>query len=244
MSNRAFVIHASADLKFVRQLRTDLGKLGIDVITSENIIRPGTEFATQLERIIRRTPVVLLALSKSTADRPWVATEISLALSQQLSGEPKLLIPILVDPDAELPFFIKNLQFVDLSSSVKYRDGIGKVADAITSWRAVDETLRQAEESRLRLIQAERLALDRQREEQAAYRQHRLAGLTSGIAALAGAVAALFTGATATGIFKVQWIAPNVLFGFIAGAISGGVAMFLVVTWRNRWRDLIERRRL
>jgi len=247
MSDRAFVIHATKDLNFVRQLRVDLSRFGIDAITSENIISPGAEFATQLERVIRRTPIVLLVLSKSTADRPWVTTEISLALSQQLSGEPKLLIPILAESAAEVPFFIKNLQFVDLSSLPRYREGIEKVAEAIRSWRGTDQSRKdgerkEAEQARLRLIDAERSALEKQRLNESIIRRERFALLTSAFTTLAGAVAALFTASTALGLLKFQWVSPNVVYGFIAGALAGGVVTFLVITWRNRSRDLFERR--
>lgn len=243
VSNRAFMIHASQDLRFVRQLRADLLRHGIEALTSENLITPGREFATQLERFIRVTPVILVVWSGAAAARSWVATEISLALSQQLSGEPKLLIPVLAESGVELPFFIRNLQYLDLSSSATYRDGVERLAEAIRSWRASDEPRAEVDRSRLRLIEAERLALEVQRQKATSWNNERFTLLVSALATLTAALAALFVGSVGAGLLKLDWVAPTLLYGFAAGAVSGAVSAALFIAFRRRSRALMRRRR-
>lgn len=233
MSDSAFIIHASADQSFARQLRANLREASIKARTAEDLIAPGAEFSTQLERIIRRTPVVLVVLSKSSGERPWVATEISLALSQQLSGEPKLIIPVLASEDAELPFFIRNLQYLDLSSSAKYRSGLPKLIETIKSWRASDHPRDGAEQSRRRLIEVETLALQQALLEREISRQARTSFFAASFATLVGVVTAVFAAMTSLAALDVEWTSAPSLYVFIAGAVSGGVFVYLLFIWRR-----------
>jgi hypothetical protein len=235
MSDSAFIIHATADQPFARQLRANLREAAIKARTAEDLIAPGAEFSTQLERIIRRSPVVLVVLSKVSAERPWVATEISLALSQQMSGEPKLIIPVLAREDAEVPFFIRNLQYLDLSSSTKYRSGLPKLIESIKTWRASDQPRHVAEQSRRRLIDAERLALEQAQMEREISRHARTSFFAASFATMVGVVTAVFAAVTSLEAFNVRWTSAPSLYVFGAGAISGGIFVYLVSIWRRRF---------
>lgn len=235
MSDSAFIIHATADQTFARQLRANLREAAIKARTAEDLIAPGAEFSTQLERIIRRSPVVLVVLSKLSSERPWVATEISLALSQQMSGEPKLIIPVLAREDAEIPFFIRNLQYVDLSSGSKYRSGLPKLIDSIKTWRATDQPRHAAEQSRQRLIDAERLALQQAVMEREISRQARASFFAASFATVVGVVTAVFAAVMSLEAFNFKWTSAPMLYVFGAGAISGGIFVYLVSVWRHRF---------
>lgn len=235
MSKRAFAVHAAADELLLRQLRVDLRAAGIELITFENLVRPGTDFAAQIETVMRNSPVVIVVISRSTANRPWVSAEVSLALAQQQTS-PKLIIPVLIERDAELPFFLKNLQYIDMSTPEKYRVALDHLVGAILSWQESGESPATWREARQRLLEAEERTFKEAVAHAIDYRRDRTLFLTSGLAVLAGALAAIFAGLVATGALSANTFNHTALLIFASGVLSGTVATALFTLARYRRR--------
>lgn len=241
MTNGTFVISAAKDDEVVRKLRHDLDFRGVPTESAEDIVRPGADFAVAIQRSIRQARVVLVVLSRTAADRAWVATETSFAVSGQMLGAGKVVIPVIIEPGAELPFFIKHLQYVDLSTPERYDRGLSQLVDAVRSGQRDVERPEKRQEARRELLLAEREAFEIQRSAQVAVRLERSVLLTSALATFLGAVVSVFSGLVAAGALKFAWINPSGAFGFLAGMLTGVTAFLVFFLFKKRARETLEK---
>src|SRR5450755_4540204 len=100
---RVFISYAHQDEAFVNRLRNDLLAQKIDVYLATDRLAPGDSWVDVVSNAISRSDVVLVAISASGADSSAVSLELAVALSQKKSG--KRVIPLLIDPNAQPPFF-------------------------------------------------------------------------------------------------------------------------------------------
>jgi tetratricopeptide (TPR) repeat protein len=93
-----FISHASADDAFVAELRQKLEALQVSVWVDSRNLRSGNKLVPEIEKAIEESSHVLVVLSPSTVNSPWVRREIKKALevekSRQVDGY--RVIPILL----------------------------------------------------------------------------------------------------------------------------------------------------
>jgi len=243
MSKGTFVIFAHKDLEIVTKLRRDLDFRGVPTESAEDVVRPGADFGVAIQGAIRKARVVLVVLSRFSAERSWVTTEISLAISEQMSSTGKAVIPVIIEPEAELPFFIKHLQYVDLSTSDKYQRGLSHLVDAVTTARDAVERPEKMGTARVDLLLAEREALELQRAAQINLRLERAVLLTSTLVGFLGVLASLFGGLVTAGVLKkFMWVNASAIFGFLAGMLTvmTGILVYILLK-KKRTQEIFKR---
>lgn len=128
---RIFLSHTSADRDFAERLATDLRNEGCNVFTYFDAISPGESIAEKIATAILESDAVIILLSKESAQNPWVNSEIALARAQIERGAPRRILPVVIQKDSELPFFIKDLLYLDLSDQYKYEHGLPRLVQAL-----------------------------------------------------------------------------------------------------------------
>jgi hypothetical protein len=76
----SFISHASVDDGFVAELRTKLESLQLPVWVDSRNLRGGSKLAPEIEQAIEQARQVIVVLSPSTINSPWVRREIKKAI--------------------------------------------------------------------------------------------------------------------------------------------------------------------
>lgn len=106
-----FLSHTMADRKFVIWLSEELSERGARVLTAFEDVLPGVSFAEQIGSLIDQNNVVIVVLSRSAEESPWLSVETALAMS----GQVRLIIPLRLDKGAYVPPLLRQYQYSDFS---------------------------------------------------------------------------------------------------------------------------------
>ena len=103
-----FMIYANKDKNQIEQLKNELYKAGIRVITDQDVVQVGDNIKDTIESNIKRVSKVIIVLSKNTENSNWIEKEIGIAKSKD-----KLLFPVAID-EVNMPESIKELKYADI----------------------------------------------------------------------------------------------------------------------------------
>jgi len=137
---RVFLSHASRDDEKVIALAAALRERGIDVWLDRWELISGDDFVARINRALLDADAGLIVFSAAAAKSRWVSAEISYLIWASVE-QGKLLIPVVVDPDAPIPPLVQPL----LRRGI---EEVGAIADALLGRRAVKPRLGSAAEGR------------------------------------------------------------------------------------------------
>jgi hypothetical protein len=112
MANYSVLSYASADADRVLGLRDSLAARGVQVWMDRTDIIPGTNWQKSIESAIRECAVLVVVISNASVLSREVEAEWTLALSLG-----KTVIPVVIDPDAEMPFRLATLQYLRVDAT-------------------------------------------------------------------------------------------------------------------------------
>jgi hypothetical protein len=235
---RVFLSHAAVDRPFAERLRSALEKKGINVLSATDI-RAGDDFSKAITDAITTANAVIPIISRASAENPNVAAEVALAIANRIEGNRKPIIPVLADPLAESPFFLRNLQWVDLSNDRKFDEHFDKLVDGLSIEAKEGPTELWSFKSRNDWLNAQRTvlvaesaALDAARRRQ--FRYVILALMWASI--VAGGAVISFLGlhksnATTNHVSFASGVVP-----FVAGVLCGMATVYFSVGVFKKWR--------
>jgi len=128
--HKAFISYSSSDKGLADRLAKALSEHGVEVLNKE-AIQPGDSWSTHLKSVIENADAVVPVLSAEAGKNPEMASELSLALADKLSGGKMIIVPVLADKSAVIPFFLKDVQAADLSSKESFKNNIDGLVRAI-----------------------------------------------------------------------------------------------------------------
>lgn len=123
-----FISYSYKDKEFVRKLASDLTSYGIEPWIDEREIRVGDSLVAKISNGIREADHILVVLSEDSVRSKWVQQEIQLAFQRDPVGSKLVLIPVVLGK-VEIPPFLRDIKYVDLSES--YREGLDELVHAI-----------------------------------------------------------------------------------------------------------------
>lgn len=236
---RVFISHTHADSEFARKLATDLKDTGANVFTYFDAISPGESIAERIGSEILQSQAVIILLSQASAQNPWVISEIALARASRESGSRRRIIPIVIEKNAEIPFFIKDLLYLDFSDSDRYGDNLPRLIQALQQVDAEKPARREGQKARERMVRAREMALILEKEfhnEQYAMRQHYIS-MVMQIAIIASLFVGL-AGVFATIYMKISWpLLAAISISFFLGMF---IPFFLFMRYRRQELDRLS----
>lgn len=108
MNKKVFISHISKDTEFARRLASDLQKASIDAFVYRDAIAPGESIVEKIGSAILDSDAFVLILSRQSSANPWVNTEIALARARREKGVKHKIIPIVLEKNIDIPFFLKG----------------------------------------------------------------------------------------------------------------------------------------
>jgi hypothetical protein len=123
-----FICHASEDNLFVEQLCSILDANDIPLWYDKREIKVGDSIVERVSDGIGTASHLLLVLSTSSVQKPWVKKEFSAALMRQLQSEAIHVIPLLVN-ECEVPALLSDIKYVDCRGDIAV--GVRRMLDDI-----------------------------------------------------------------------------------------------------------------
>ncbi len=130
-----FLSWGSPDAAIAGSLIKRLRDNGLHVWEYDTSGAAGENVSDSVSLEIRRARTVVVLISPDTKDRPWVLSELTLALDAQSRGEVWQVIPVLLDglPDAELPDPVRrrNIRSFALSQGEGQEEALARLVGDI-----------------------------------------------------------------------------------------------------------------
>lgn len=126
-----FISHSHKDKEIVRRLANDLRKYDLDIWLDEDFISPGDLWTDKINDSLDKSDVILVIMSHNTAESRYQTSEIAFAIASQRKNPAKRVIPVLIDKRAEVPFFLKDILYCDLSSKDKYEQNLESLVQTL-----------------------------------------------------------------------------------------------------------------
>lgn len=108
-----FICHASEDKPVAKRLARQIKNLGADVWLDEWEIKVGDSIVEKINGGIGEATHLCLLMSVHSANRPWVAREMSAALMRQLADKSVSILPVRIDA-TPLPALLADIRYADL----------------------------------------------------------------------------------------------------------------------------------
>lgn len=224
---RVFLSHAAADREFARRLREDLSAANIQVWDDEEILDPGDSIQAELAAAINSADAVLILISQAASRSPWMTRELAHALTTKVENPQLRIVPVLIEKGAELPFVLRDLVYVDLSSPQAYKQNLPSLLHALhTKVHAttIDELAREyLSEDLIQSINDSQIQQDLIVHSERAARRIGIALLLVLLLSTTGLLVTFSLGG-----------GSNTIVTFIGGSISGALlTVLLTLTWER-----------
>jgi len=130
---RVFLSHSYEDNDIAKKVRNYLAHHDLDVFDDKSDIATGSNLKASINQAISASDAVLFFVSKNSEKSQWVQHEMSLAVNNRLKGKDVKLIPLVLDKNAEIPFFLKDYLYLDMSKSNDFDISMKKLIEGIKS---------------------------------------------------------------------------------------------------------------
>lgn len=122
-----FISHSSADHPRVRRLADKLREQGVRVWLDQQAILAGDHISLTIEDALERSRSILLCLTASSLDRPWVDFERAFFHLGDPTNSERRLIPVLLE-DCAIPKALSAFRHIDYRTESK--DALHEIVDA------------------------------------------------------------------------------------------------------------------
>jgi tetratricopeptide (TPR) repeat protein len=113
--SHVFVSYRSVDQRFAKNLTRRLEGAGLLVYMAENELRPGDSIVASLDQALARSRAAITIVSRAWLESPWCKAEMDHLVQRALQDSSFRLIPVRIDPEAELPSLLSNREFLDVT---------------------------------------------------------------------------------------------------------------------------------
>ncbi len=103
-----FISHSSKDSKWAQDLSQRLRQEGLEVSNPSSDYDPGNNFFLEAARALDRADAMIVLISPAFVGSEWAGKELEYALFSQKFKD--RLIPVILRPDAEMPWILRRLQ--------------------------------------------------------------------------------------------------------------------------------------
>lgn len=130
-SPKVFISHATEDKeRFVREFATKLREHGIDVWVDEWEIFPGDSLVQKIfNEGLKEASAVIVVLSQSSVNKPWVHEEIDAAFVKRVNQGSKL-IPVVIDK-CEVPPVLHSTAWQKITDVSSYEKEFDRIVTSI-----------------------------------------------------------------------------------------------------------------
>ncbi|MDO3383757.1 toll/interleukin-1 receptor domain-containing protein [Gilvimarinus algae] len=232
---KVFISHTSEDAQIAKNIRNYLAHRDIDVFDDKTDISMGSNLASSINEAISSSDAVLFVISKNTEKSRWVHQEMSLALNNKLKGKEVKLIPIVVEKNSEIPFFLKDYLYLDISKGQDFESGMSKIVQSLASDKKT--SIQQDLETKVENIEIEKKLLmlkSLEHEEHKKFRSRQMFFITM-IATLISSIAASV--GLLGWVAKIEYSNFEWVLAFLVGAVASMLGSLLYMRKEQPHKD-------
>jgi len=108
MNYSVFISYSTKDLDLVNYVKSLLEGYTMKVYIAEYTQPPGVDLTNHIKNSVTNCDLFILLWSSHSKQSEWVTQEIAFA-----NANNKTIIPVVLEPNLELPVFIKNLKYLE-----------------------------------------------------------------------------------------------------------------------------------
>lgn len=112
-----FLSYSTKDKEIVDRARAVLANNGISVFDDKVDIAVGESLSSAVNAALDKADAIIFFISKNSSKSGWFNKELSFAVSNRFQGKEQRILPVVLDSEAEKPFFISDYKYLDLSNS-------------------------------------------------------------------------------------------------------------------------------
>jgi F0F1-type ATP synthase assembly protein I len=217
---KIFLSFVSRDRGAAEQIIRHLRASGFDIVTGHAEISPGAHWPSELLRAIKSCDAVVVLLSAASLKSEYASFEISAAVA----SKEKILIPVVLEKGLELPFFLRDIHYIDLSNPRDWQEGLDSLVRALTHSQGrtdrLDEEVRETLAQERRLLTLERAVQEAKSETREAVLRKSLLISLLVTSLLVGLLTGLLSGLS---------------YGLVSGLVFGLVGAVSIVVSRLAW---------
>lgn len=150
-----FISSSPSDRSHAEYISKQLENAGLSVRRNQEGLRPGENWAEEIERAITNSKNFLILLSDNTPNDPFCLSRTALALTKENTR----VIPILLTKYATIPFMLRSLLYLDLSDKNTRKEQLIKLIHDIQQEKPTSQNADKQGAASLRMLQADHLAL-------------------------------------------------------------------------------------
>ena len=109
---KVVISYATKNFAWVERVRAVIATEDIDVFIAEYDAPTGADLLVSIESAIDDADLVVVLWSREARESNWVRDEVSIA-----KGKNKMIIPVVLDDDRNLPQFVKDLKYIDVTKN-------------------------------------------------------------------------------------------------------------------------------
>ena len=237
---KVFISHTNEDAQIAKKIRNYLAHSDIDVFDDKTDISMGSNLASSINEAIDASDAVLFIISRNTDKSRWVHQEMSLAISNKLKGKSVKLIPIVVEKNSEIPFFLKDYLYLDMSRGQDFDIGMSRLIDGLRSDKKT--SLQQDLEAKVTNIEIEKELLKIKSLEHEEFRKYRSRQMffIGMIATLVSSIVASF--ALLGWVAKIEYSNFEWIIAFLGGAMASMFGSLLYMRKEKPHKDDLVRK--
>jgi len=221
---RVFVSYSHRDKEAARRIADDLRQRGISVLMDEDVVAPGEQWADKISDAFEESDAVIVLISRNTNESRFQTSEIAFAIARQRKAPSTRVIPVLIDREADLPFFLRDVLYCNLASEEQYESNFDSLVQALTRPQS-EPDLSESDRRRIEAIKTERVMLARH---EAALAKRKALWMSTALGALASVMAAVVTFVVGAASFQASFLSFCREYGGFFAGILVGVACVLV----------------
>lgn len=130
---KVFLSYSSDDHKVAQKVRNFLVHHNVEVFDDKSDIATGANLTASINEAINNSDAVLFFISKSSDKSQWMQQEMSIAVSNKFQGKEIKLIPIVIEKNAEVPFFLKDYVYLDISGTSNFEKAMARLLKGLSS---------------------------------------------------------------------------------------------------------------
>jgi hypothetical protein len=128
MRFKVFISHSMKDQELADEIRRRLSEDDHEVFDATDVLL-GQDWAEAISNALKKSDVMVVLLSPESVQSPNVIHEIGFALgSAKYKGR---VVPVLVRPTENVPWFLKTIQSVDVSNLSNPKTAADRVARTV-----------------------------------------------------------------------------------------------------------------
>ncbi len=127
-----FISYCSSDSDFSQKLVDALEGEGLPFWYDKNELKAGDSLLDKIQLAISKAEYFLIIISPNSINSNWVQTELKSAMSKQIEGIERFVIPVMID-HCEIPLFLKDLMYVNFTDERQFEKSFGFLLRSIDS---------------------------------------------------------------------------------------------------------------